>query len=96
MEKHMNHSTLVTSFVAAIVGVAAVAMSVAEHGASGGTRNDVGAPVSSRGAFVVVAAELSGTSATMNAWEASPPPLTGGSRLDNYRLERDSCCIGNE
>jgi hypothetical protein len=92
----MNHSTLVTSLVAAIVGVAVVAMSVAEHGASGRTRNDVGAPVSSPGTIVAVAADSSGTTGTMHRWEASPAPLTGDSRLNNYRLERDSCCIGNE
>lgn len=92
----MNHSTLVTSVVAAIVGVAAVAMSVAEHGVSGAIKNDVGAWASSGGATMAMAADLSGASGTTHASEASPVLVTGDSRLDNYRLERDSCCIGNE
>lgn len=92
----MNHSTLVISVVAAIVGVAAVAMSVVGDGVSGRIMNDVGAAVSSRGATVAVAADLSGASGTMHVSEATPALVTGDSRLDNYRLERDSCCIGND
>lgn len=91
----MNHSTLVTSVVAAIIGVVAVAMSVVGDGVSGTIKNDGGASVSSRGTTAAVAADLPGASDTIHS-EAMPALVTGDSRLDNYRLERDSCCIGND
>lgn len=62
----------------------------------GTIKNDAGASMSSRGATVAVAAHLPGASPTMHAPEATMALAAGDSRLDNYRLERDSCCIGND
>lgn len=91
----MMRTTLVIAVVAALGGAASLVLGHLGEDVSGTIKNDVGASVSSRGATVAVAAHLPGASRTMHASEATMALAAGDSRLDNYRLERESCCIGN-
>jgi hypothetical protein len=95
MGGHMKRSTWVVAVVAVLGGTALLVLGHLGEDVSGTIKNDVGASVSSRGATVAVAAQLPGASRTMHASEATTAPAAGDSRLDNYRLERESCCIGN-
>jgi hypothetical protein len=92
----MKRFTLAIAVVAILGGVALLVLGHLGGDVSGTIKNDVGASVSSRGANVAEAAEIPRTSRTMHATEATTALATTDSRLDNYRLERDSCCIGND
>lgn len=96
MEGHMKRSTLVVAVVALLAGAAFLVLGHLGEDVSGTIKNHVVASVSSRGATVAEAAQLPGTSRTTHASEATTALTAGDSRLDNYRLERDSCCIGND
>ena len=96
MEGHMKRFSLVIAVVTLLGGAALLVLGHLGGDVSRTVKNDVGAPVSSRGAGVAVAAELPRTSRTMHATEATSALATTDSRLDNYRLERDSCCVGND
>ena len=87
---------LVIAVVAALGGVASLVLGRVGEDVSGTVKNDVGGSVSSRVATVAVAAHPPGASRTTHASEATTAPTAGDSRLDNYRLERESCCIGND
>ena len=91
----MKHGTLVIAVVAALGGAASMVLGHLEENVSGTIKNDVGASVSSRGATVAVAAQLS-ASRTMQTSEPTIVLEESDSRVNNYRLERDSCCVGND
>jgi hypothetical protein len=92
----MMRSILAVAVVAILGGAALLVLGHSGGDVSGTIKNDVGASVSSRGVTVAAAAQPSGTSGTVHATEATTALATSDSRLDNYRLERDSCCIGND
>ena len=92
----MMRPILVIAVVAALGGAASLVLGHLGEDVSGTIKNDVGASVSSRDATVAVAAHLPGASRTMHASEATMALTAGDSRLDNYRLERESCCIGSD
>jgi hypothetical protein len=95
MEGHMMRSILIVAAVAVLGGAASLILGHTGADMKGTFQNDVGATVSSRGATVTVDAQLPGALPTMVVLEATVAPAAGDSRLDNYRLERDSCCVGN-
>lgn len=92
----MKHATLVIAVVVTLGGAASLVLGHLEENVSGTIENQVGASVSSRGATVAMAAQLRGASGMMQASEATTALAAGDSRLDNYRLERDSCCVGSD
>lgn len=92
----MKHATLVIAVVAALGGAASLVLGHLEENVSGTIKNDAVASVSSRGATVAAAAYAPAAFRTMHTSEPTMALEDGDSRLDNYRLERDSCCAGND
>jgi hypothetical protein len=95
MEGHMVRLISVIAVLAAFGGAASLVLGRVGE-VSGTIKNDVGISVSSRDATVAVAAHPPGASRAMHASAATMALTAGDSRLDNYRLERESCCFGND
>ncbi len=92
----MVRITLVIAVVAALGGAASLVLGHLGKDERGSIKIDVGgASVSSRGATITVAAQLPGASRTVHRSEPTIALEETDSRVDNYRLERDSCCVGN-
>jgi hypothetical protein len=96
MEVHMVRLISVIAVLAAFGGAASLVLGRVGEDLNGTTKNNVEVSVSSRDATVTVTAHPPRASRTMHASEATMALTAGDSRLDNYRLERESCCIGND